>query len=136
MENETLWMRRSPKEQQKPRSLTLNPLPENLRTNKPNSNSSAMPARATKERRTFWKSCSLKHPTKTPKERKNQRDVVMRRIGLLNRCPYCGKAEELYTSRPQTWHDEVVLLSPSREMPFMHAPSLPSALSAACSCTR
>ena len=34
---------------------------------------------------------------------------VMRRIGLLNKCPYCGKAEELRTSRPQTWHDEVCL---------------------------
>jgi hypothetical protein len=30
----------------------------------------------------------------------------MRKIGL-NGCPYCGNAEELYCSRPQTWHDEV-----------------------------
>ena len=34
---------------------------------------------------------------------------VMRRIGLLNKCPHGGKAEELYTSRPQTWYDEVCL---------------------------
>jgi hypothetical protein len=29
----------------------------------------------------------------------------MRRVGL-NNCPYCGKAEELYSSRPKTWRDE------------------------------
>jgi hypothetical protein len=32
----------------------------------------------------------------------------VRRIGLTN-CPYCGKDDEIYTSRPQTWHDEVCL---------------------------
>jgi hypothetical protein len=32
----------------------------------------------------------------------------VRRIGL-NNCPYCGKAEELYSSRPQTWRDELCL---------------------------
>ena len=33
--------------------------------------------------------------------------VVVCRIGLSNNCPYCGKAEELYTSRPKTWLDKV-----------------------------
>jgi hypothetical protein len=33
----------------------------------------------------------------------------MRRVGLMNKCPYCGKAGELYTSRPKTWRDEVCL---------------------------
>jgi hypothetical protein len=32
----------------------------------------------------------------------------MRKIGL-NKCPYFGKAEELYSSRPTSWHDEVCL---------------------------
>jgi hypothetical protein len=32
----------------------------------------------------------------------------VRRVGLKN-CPYCGKAEELYSSRPQTWRDELCL---------------------------
>jgi hypothetical protein len=32
----------------------------------------------------------------------------VRRIGL-NSCPYCGKSQELYSSRPQSWHDEVCL---------------------------
>ena len=29
----------------------------------------------------------------------------MRKIGLRN-CPYCGK-DEIYTSQPKTWRDEV-----------------------------
>jgi hypothetical protein len=29
----------------------------------------------------------------------------MRRIGLRN-CPYCGR-DEIYTSQPKTWRDEV-----------------------------
>jgi hypothetical protein len=33
--------------------------------------------------------------------------VAVRRIGLSNNCPYCGKANELYTSRPKTWLDKV-----------------------------
>ena len=33
--------------------------------------------------------------------------VVVRRIGLSNNGPYCGKAEELYTSRAKTWLDKV-----------------------------
>jgi hypothetical protein len=30
----------------------------------------------------------------------------VRRIGL-NSCPYCGRTEGLYLSRPKTWRDEV-----------------------------
>jgi hypothetical protein len=33
----------------------------------------------------------------------------MCRIGLLDKCPYCDERGKLYTSRPESWHDEVCL---------------------------
>jgi hypothetical protein len=30
----------------------------------------------------------------------------MRKIGLKS-CPYCGKSDEIYSSRPKSWRDEL-----------------------------
>jgi hypothetical protein len=39
---------------------------------------------------------------------RNKGAFLMRRIGM-NHCPYCGKDDALYSSRPETWRDELCL---------------------------
>lgn len=33
----------------------------------------------------------------------------MRRIALFNKCPYCREAQDIYSSNPEGWRDEVCL---------------------------
>jgi hypothetical protein len=58
-----------------------------------------MPIAATKKRQISWNRCA-----KTSEPQKQ--GVIVRRIALKS-CPYCGGADELYLSRPESWRDEV-----------------------------
>src|SRR5258708_5480202 len=57
-------------------NLTKNQPRKSLRQNKQNSNSSGMPPWVIRERRTFWKRCSLRRRRKTPNRRKNQPELA------------------------------------------------------------